>query len=294
MKTLHSATSALGILAILLATSAFSQDEFGEVQQVIEIQGDVPEGGTFFIPEIGNADTVDVISNGDGVMVMSASTSFGDAPPFLSGDGISFGNSDRTDSGLMSLLQDKSIREEIDLVDAQYEKMRKFNESKSKNAKKLFQNLFKDGKIDATAIKEMMEKSQKEASKQLEEMLLPHQVARLRQVSRQVQMQSRGTAETLTSSKFAEELGLSEEEKSELRKKAEEIGKRVKAEIAKLKLDARRELIGTLPSEKQEKLKEMIGDDFAYERPDMKSRLREIRKKAEEQANKIKASRKSS
>lgn len=294
MKSLHILSASILMLATF-SSFGWSQ-EVGEVQQVVEIQttGDaLGEGGAFFVPELlGNEATIDVVADdgdGDGVVVMSSSTSFGDVGDVTFGE-IPFGDSgffgkrsaEAKASELMSLLQNKSVREEIELIDSQYQKMRDFQDSRTKEMRKAMKGLFSGGKIDPNGIKAMIEKSQAESSKQLEEMLLPHQVARLRQVSRQVRMQSRGTAQTLTSSAFAKELGLTDEQKSDFREKAAEIEKRVKAEIAKLKSDARKELVGTLPSDKQEKLKELIGEEFEYQKPDMKSRLNEIRKQMED------------
>ena len=284
MTNIQSIKTVAGLLLAVFTSATLAQEEFQQVQQVIEIQASpdaLSDGGAFFLPEIGENATVEVLSgDDDGVMIMSSSSSIGGDLPAVMGRNM-FGKNAQA-SELMGLLQNKSIREEIDLVDAQYQKMKDFQKAKSKDIQKVIKDVLGGGKVDAKAIEQLVKKSQGEASKQLEDMLLPHQISRLRQVSRQVQMQQRGTAEMLTSRAFAKELGLNDEEKKDLRDKAKEIEKRVKAQIAKLKADARKELIDTLPADKQAKLKEMIGENFNYEKPDMRSRLEEFRKKMED------------
>lgn len=255
-----------------MALTACAQDlELDGAAIELQVIGEAPDGA-FFVPDV--ADSFHAVE-GDNVMVMSSS---------IDVDG------GQAESGLMHLLDNKSIREEIELIDSQYEKMRKFQKAKAVEMRQAVKGIMNGGKIDINAIKEMAARQQESARKELEEMLLPHQVSRLRQLSHQVRLQNRGAGDVLTSGVLARELGLTDEEKSDLATKAAEIEARVKAEIAQLKSDARRELIGTLPDDKQKKLKELIGEDFKYEKPDMRARFREMRKQMEERAAKVKES----
>ena len=183
---------------------------------------------------------------------------------------------------LMSLLQNQSIRDEIELVEGQYEKMRKRNEEIKAKLNEVASSLMKGQngtfKLTPEALKKIAERQtelQQNAKADLEDMLLPHQIKRLRQVAFQNQMNRFGAAEALTSGTLAEKLGLSDEQKELLKEKSIEIERRVKKEVAKIRADAKQELYRVLDASQRAMLNELVGEHFQREEPKA-SLLREL------------------
>ena len=109
-------------------------------------------------------------------------------------------------------------------------------------------------------------------------MLLPHQIKRLKQVALHNRMNEMGTADALTSGSLADALELTDEQKKLLKEKSKEIEERVKAEVAKIRADAKDELYKVLDAKQQAKLRELVGDHFEKESP-KRSRIHELMKK---------------
>ena len=121
---------------------------------------------------------------------------------------------------------------------------------------------------------------QAEAQKQIEEVLLPQQRDRLRQVARHVEMQRGGDSAGLLQGKLAEELGITPAQKARLEEKAKQIETELAEEIVRLKSQARKDLIAELTPEQQKKLQELLGDGFDYQPTDWRQRLRQVERRA--------------
>ena len=104
---------------------------------------------------------------------------------------------------------------------------------------------------------------------------MPHQLDRLKQVALQMQMKSRGTAGALSSDKIAEALGLTEEQIKNLKSRSKELKKELAEKTKKLKDNAKQELIGMLSSEQQQKLKDLMGDEFTSNKDDWRSDIQQ-------------------
>lgn len=241
------------------------------VAQDIDL-GEVPLDGEVFFLESASSGSGEVISS------TTASISFAPSVDLMPiGSGAKNG-----DFELMHLLRNQSIRDEIELVESQYEKMRKRNEQIQAELKELSQSLMKakDGafKFDSEALKKIVERQaefQKNAKADLEEMLLPHQIKRLRQVALQDQMNRFGTAEALSTGVLAEALELTDEQKESLKEKSKEIEERVRKEIAKIRAEAKQELYKVLDAKQQDKLSELVGDHFEKVNP-RRAKLQEL------------------
>lgn len=184
---------------------------------------------------------------------------------------------------LMRLLQDERIRNEIELVDEQYGKMKAHNERQSEGMRELTSKLLSSGKngkslsLDHDVLKQLkkrLENQQTQSKKELEEMLLPHQIHRLKQVARQISMSRAGTAKVLTE-QLGKELDLTEKQSKQLLEKSQEIEAQLEKDIAKLRAQAKEDLFSVLTHGQREKLKDMIGEHF--ERPERRrSSIREM------------------
>ena len=91
-------------------------------------------------------------------------------------------------------------------------------------------------------------------------------------------MKSRGDVETLTDHELAEALGISDEQKERIKKRAEEIKAEVDEEIAQLKKKARQKLLHELTPKQRKQLEKMLGTEFDDKPIDQRKRVEHIRK----------------
>ncbi len=205
------------------------------------------------------------------------------------GIGTSSGVFGSTTAGgdMMKLLQNKSIRDEIELVDGQYEKMQNVNKTVQEEMMKQIKGLMEPAgggkdrtestRLRAQNLADLMKKlkKQKEAAEsQLKELLLPHQIKRLQELAYQVSLKNGGgTVDALTRGKLKEELELNDKDVEKLKMKSRELNLRLEKEIAALREKARKDLLDELSGKQKAKLKELVGDDFELKEPNRRSRL---------------------
>jgi Spy/CpxP family protein refolding chaperone len=167
--------------------------------------------------------------------------------------------------GSIGLLLRDDVRKELEIVDDQVEKIRALGDSMREQMRGLFSGLRDlpedERRAKFAELREKMEEQQKELSAKVDEILLPHQRDRLKQIGLQMQMRYRGTSGLLTD-QLAEQLNITDEQKEKLRAKAEEVRKSLDERIAKARAEARDELLEVLTPDQREKLKALLGDDF--------------------------------
>lgn len=239
---------------------------------------------------LGRAIIVDATVDGvDGAPLQIQTIELGSPPSWDSTARMSFsfagpmGMAGRSGE-LMNLINNESVRKEIDLVDDQYKKMRDFNKTiQEKIQKDIAQLINPDSKTTNSSVKlrgkkiaETIKKHQTAAEKQLKELLLPHQVKRLEQVANQMTLKNRGTAGALASVKFKEALGLSDEEVENIKARSQEIQADLEKEIAKLREKAKKDLLKELTPAQRKKMDEIMGDEFEYKQPQWQQRLKTL------------------
>ena len=109
--------------------------------------------------------------------------------------------------------------------------------------------------------------------KAVEEILLPHQIKRIRQISRQemLKYQSGFGDEFGIPLAIAEELELSLSEKQDLEKAIKEAREEYYAQLEKLKQKTHEKILKSIPADKRERVKEIVGELY-----DRESETREI------------------
>ncbi len=179
-----------------------------------------------------------------------------------------------------SLVNNDSVQKEIELIDEQLEQL---NQLRSEFSKKISaqMNDFTSGGFDGARgdqIKQLVTQLKAQQQEQMSQILLPHQLDRLKQIALQVQMQRAGNMETLTSQKIAEALEIDEDQKQQLEDRAKEIKAKLDARIARLKEQAREELFRELSPSQRKKLKEMMGDAFELQTESWRDRVKKMRR----------------
>ena len=171
------------------------------------------------------------------------------------------------DIRIANLVADPSVINEIEMVDYQKKEVsdliQKLGEANNA-AKDLYLDTLRSAKTDEEKSK-AFEKFQAECKlcrtiveAKIKEKLLPNQLQALGSIAFQRQVQSTGLG-GLFNSPIAKSLGLSDEEKEKLAKKAKEINEKLKRDIWELKKKATNELLSEMPTETQKLLKENFG-----------------------------------
>ncbi len=188
------------------------------------------------------------------------------ASPGMDG-GFSFG------SDQFSLLNDSNVQSELNLVDEQIARLKEVRKEFGNRMKEVTSQMRGDGgnlNLDSEMIEKLRQVSEEiKANKreEIEGLLLPEQIERLKQLALQSKMKQRGTVNALGSEEVAEALGLDKEQLEALREKSKELSERVQKEIEAAKEKAREELLDELTSEQREKLTELLGDNFEQAKP---------------------------
>ena len=163
------------------------------------------------------------------------------------------------------LLRRDDVRKELELVDDQIEKLEEFSNRQRESGRELFAGLRDLSREErAEKFREIFAKRAEESQKEIGKILLPHQTKRLGQLAVQYRMRS-GTSRGLTSGSVAEELGITEEQQEDIRKKAEEVQKELNEKIAKLREEARDDILQALTPQQRAKFKQMVGEPFEFQ-----------------------------
>ena len=207
---------------------------------------------------------------------------------------------------LMQLGFNSELRKELEVVDDQVESVKELAEDYQREMMEFHQ---KNGKIGIEIQKLLKEGKNEEASKLGEEyqnrnnefaesymekaakVLLPHQIGRLKQIAKRQgakftnQFQDEfGIAVTV-----ADEIGLSVAEKERLEAAIREARKEFYATVEEAKKKANEKILATLTTEQQEKMKEILGEEYdqeAMQRKARADRMKEQRERMEKRRSK--------
>ena len=166
----------------------------------------------------------------------------------------------------MGLLADKQIRQELELVDEQYERLQTANRQvESRMAQRLQKLDFKN--MDPQAIRDAIEKVQVTANSELDQVLLPHQLKRLRQLLLQRQLQFRRLVELLINAPLKEQLQIDDRQSEDLLEADREIQQELEKKIAELRREAHDKLIRKLKPDQQKKFRDLMGELLEITKP---------------------------
>jgi Spy/CpxP family protein refolding chaperone len=187
--------------------------------------------------------------------------------------------------GVIGLVARDEVQQELQLVDEQKEKVRGIAEETQNKARDEMRELFsemRDLSDDERRAKfgelrpkmeAKMEALTAESTKQLEKVLLPHQLDRLRQIDLQTKMRYRG-AGALTGGDVAKALNLTEEQREKLEKRAAEVQEELQTKIKQLQADARKKMLDVLTPDQQAQLEKMMGQQFEMPEQSFRDRFR--------------------
>ena len=172
----------------------------------------------------------------------------------------------------ISLLGDSKVAKELELDEGQAEAL---NELRG-DMRDVFRETsggmrerFREPDVDRDAvmdeIRETLSENMKPVDEKLKEVLLPHQMSRLSELTFQMQAKRGGTKGLLENDKVKAELGITDEQIEQVKVKAEEVKKKLEEKILQAKKEAEDEILSVLTSEQQAKIKKMMGESFTFE-----------------------------
>jgi hypothetical protein len=171
--------------------------------------------------------------------------------------------------GLMGLLQRPEVQQEIQLADEQRVALENLAAEQRGSMRTRMQGVFsgmgQGGNIDPQAMLEQMRARNAEANAelegQLEKILRPFQLTRLKEIDVQQQLQRDGVT-AMVSGPIGEALALGDVERQQLQRQSDEINRELDEQISKLRAQAQTKLINALPRAERTKLQRMMGRPF--------------------------------
>jgi hypothetical protein len=187
-------------------------------------------------------------------------------------------------STYQNLIGLKQIHGELKLADKQIEKLKKVQENFRKEQQEIlkeYRNIDADKRVEF--YREMQETNQENYTSKIKDILRPSQLKRLEQIQMQSTLRSRGNY-ALYDPKIADVLGITEEQKKEIRTKAMEAQKKLNAEMMRLRQEMQEKLLDeVLTAAQKRKIKELTGDKYEmkpieYARPNLPGRQQKTEK----------------
>jgi len=201
------------------------------------------------------------------------------------GPGMSMGFMGDAGGGFMSapdpwsMISNPSVQKDLELVGEQLSKVKELQRQFAQQMKDQIGDLSKGG-IGPERFKglgEVMAKLREEQKAQMEKVLLPHQIDRLKQVALQTHMKQAGASNALASDAVAEALNITDEQKEKLKQRAKEVNDQLKKDIEELKQKAKEGLIKeVLTTEQQASLKKMIGEKYEPQNKDWEDQFKNM------------------
>ena len=164
------------------------------------------------------------------------------------------------------LLRNEAVQKDLELSGDQIDLIEGLSQGRGGDRESIMAELDGlSGEERMEKMREMRDRRTEEMKKELDDILLPHQMERLMQIANQASAQ--GGARSLMGGSIADKLGITEEQKERLREKAEELQKEMNEKIAKLRAEMQDELMAELTADQRAQYQEMMGDAFKFERP---------------------------
>lgn len=182
-------------------------------------------------------------------------------------------------SQLFNLLANQSIRDELELTDQQYGGVKQILEASQKSMSQLIKSRMtarggdSSVRISGSDFQDLMAENRAKSEEAIEEILLPEQMKRVRQLAYQVEISRSGISESLVNGRLGKEIGVYDDQKEELANRAAKIEKEAKLAILAIKSQARAKLFKELTPDQRKAAEELLGDFFDYEEPSLSQQI---------------------
>lgn len=179
-------------------------------------------------------------------------------------------------SALFSLLNNESIRRELQLSDEQQQGAKKILDESARKLNDLVRSSIQQGmSLRDAGVAELMAANRQQAEAAIEEILLPDQLKRIRQLAYQVEVSRLGLGPALTSGRLGKEIGVNDNQKQNLSEKAATIEEEARVAIARIRAAAQAKLLSELSTEQRTTAEDLLGNYFLFEEPKFEQRLKQ-------------------
>lgn len=167
------------------------------------------------------------------------------------------------------LLMNPKVREELELVDDQVAEIEELQTKMREEAMSLFQRGGGGGGGNFEDARAKMEQMSKDFEADINEILLPNQRTRLKQLANQMRVRGRNGAGggLLENEEIKKELDITPEQEEKLKEEADKAAEFIRTETAKIQKKAMEKVLGVLDEGQRKKYREMVGDDFDFGNP---------------------------
>ena len=180
---------------------------------------------------------------------------------------------------LWDLIGNPSVQVDLELVEDQQEQIDNLRQQMSRESKQLFSET--QGAEDYEQFAKKISTMKRKYIRRLEDVLLPLQVKRMKQIALQMHLKSAGMANAITSSVVVEALELSGQQVIKLKEKSKLLKAQLAADIQELKAKRDQALLDELTPQQRAKLTGLQGDKWAPKAEDWSRRLEQIRRQQE-------------
>ncbi len=186
-------------------------------------------------------------------------------------------------SQLFNLLSNPSVRQELKLTDEQSAGVQQIVEASTKRSRELIARMLAEQsqqggnaiRLGGADFRALRDEAAAQAETAIEEILLPEQMKRIRQLAYQIEVAQQGLGEALLNGRLGAEIEVHENQKQHLSDKAAEIEADARAAIANIKARARGKLLAELTPDQRQAAEERLGDYFDYEELSLAKQLRQ-------------------
>lgn len=170
-------------------------------------------------------------------------------------------------SNSLNWLEDENMLTELDIIDEQREQLQQLRDEVQKRRQdfgKTVRELPAEKRVDF--IREFSNLLSANTDEKVNEILLPHQRKRFDQLRLQTQMRNSGTG-ALENEKLIEQLGITDEQREELKKKRTEVEEKLRVKLEQLRKEAQDEMLSVLTPAQRDTLKELVGREVEFKSP---------------------------
>ncbi len=196
------------------------------------------------------------------------------------GVGGMFGGVNPNDkSDLFSLLSNESVRQELKLTDQQYAGVKEVRKQSNVRMQEMIRSAMQKSengrsiRLGGTDFQATIAENKEAADAAIEEILLPEQLKRVRQLAYQIEVERTGLGQSLVDGRLGKDIGVYDNQKQSLTDLAAAIDAETRKAIANIKADARKKLLSSLPPEQRKQAEELLGEYFDYQAVTLEQQL---------------------
>lgn len=164
----------------------------------------------------------------------------------------------------LMLLANEKVRTELDIVDDQMADLESLQQEIREEMRDLFSGMRDASPDERQAAMEELRDRMKTYESRVQQILLPHQFKRLKQILVQSQSRGRPGAALMNNDDVKGELKITPEQESKLEEASQKAMEEMQAEIAKLQKKAEERVASVLTPEQQQKYRELVGEPFDF------------------------------